>query len=155
MGRRETDAIGVLRGRIGPLQGFVEMDREAGRGSVSMRIDMSQVDTGMSFFDQRLRQDDLLGTATYPVAYYVSSKFDFDGPVLKAVRGEITWRGVNQGLTLQALHFSCRNDARLQREVCGGDFEAELKRSDFGIGFGLPFVANPVRLVVQVEGIRQ
>jgi polyisoprenoid-binding protein YceI len=43
----------------------------------------------------------------------------------------------------------------LQREVCGGDFEAEFERSAFGIVFGSPFVADRVRLVIQVEGIRQ
>ncbi|MBS0442054.1 MAG: polyisoprenoid-binding protein, partial [Proteobacteria bacterium] len=36
----------------------------------------------------------------------------------------------------------------------GGDFEAELRRSDFGMSFGLPLVADRVRLLVQVEAIR-
>jgi polyisoprenoid-binding protein YceI len=43
----------------------------------------------------------------------------------------------------------------LRREVCGGDFEAELLRSDFGSTFGLPFVGNKVRLLISVEGIRE
>lgn len=145
----------TLRARIGPLQGFVELDRAARRGSVSLQIDMNQVSTSMPFFDQRLRERDLLATKAYPVAYYVSSKFVFDGQQLKAVRGEITWHDVNQGLELRALRFGCYRDPQLQREVCGGDFEGHLKRSDFGIGFGLPFVANEVRLLVQVAGIRQ
>jgi polyisoprenoid-binding protein YceI len=38
--------------------------------------------------------------------------------------------------------------------VCGGDFEGELLRSDFGATFGLPLIANRVRLQVQVEGRR-
>ena len=41
------------------------------------------------------------------------------------------------------------------REVCGGDFEAEFKRSDFGITHSLPFVGDAVRLVVQIEGVRR
>jgi hypothetical protein len=31
----------------------------------------------------------------------------------------------------------------------------ELERSDFGATFALPFVADTVRLVVQVQGTRQ
>jgi len=34
-------------------------------------------------------------------------------------------------------------------------FEGELRRSDFGATFGLPFVADRVRLRVQVEGLRR
>jgi polyisoprenoid-binding protein YceI len=70
------------------------------------------------------------------------------------VTGEFTLRGVSQPLTLRALQFHCRTDATPPREVCGGDFEAELRRSDFGITHSLPFVADRVRLVIQVEAFR-
>ncbi|MBC7480501.1 MAG: polyisoprenoid-binding protein, partial [Rhizobacter sp.] len=42
-----------------------------------------------------------------------------------------------------------------RREVCGGDFEAQIDRSAFGITHSLPFVADKVRLLIQVEAIRQ
>ncbi len=145
----------TLRGRIGPLSGFVEIDRAAGTGSVSLRIDTASVSTGMPAFDARLRQADLLASDAYPVAYFVANRFQFDSGRLTAVKGEFTLRDVSQGLELRALRFGCHTHPLLQREVCGGDFEGELKRGDFGASFGMPFVANRVRLVVQVEGIRQ
>ena len=149
----------TLRGRFGPVAGFVEMDRTARTGSVSLQIDTASVNTGLSVFDARLRQADLLATEAYPVAYYVASQFTFDGASdgkgLSRVNGEFTWRGVSQGLELRAMRFGCHTHPVLQREVCGGDFEGELKRGDFDASFGMPFVANRVRLVVQVEGIRQ
>ena len=145
----------TLRGRFGPLSGFVEIDRDAGTGSVSLRIATGSVDTGMPAFDARLRQADLLASEAFPVAYFVSRRFLFEGPRLVTVSGELTLRDVSQGLELRALRFGCHTHPVLQREVCGGDFEGELKRGDFGASFGMPFVANRVRLVVQVEGIRQ
>jgi polyisoprenoid-binding protein YceI len=145
----------TLRGRIGPVDGFVELDRDAGKGSVSLQIHTGSVDTGMAFFDARLRQSDLLASEANPVAYFVASSFDFDAGWLRAVRGELTWRGVSQPLELRATRFGCHTHPTLQREVCGGDFEGDLKRGDFGASFGMPFVANRVHLVVQVEGIRQ
>jgi polyisoprenoid-binding protein YceI len=39
-------------------------------------------------------------------------------------------------------------------EVCGGDFEGEVSRSEYGATFGLPLVGDRVRLLVQVEGRR-
>lgn len=145
----------TLRGRFGGIDGHVELDRTAARGLVSLRIDTAGVDTGMPAFDARLRQGDLLSTGAHPQAYFVATNFSFDGPKLTAVRGELTLRGISQGLELRALRFGCHTHPLLRREVCGGDFEGELKRGDFGASFGMPFVANRVRLVVQVEGIRQ
>lgn len=146
----------TLRGRIGPVNGAVVLDPAAGRGEVSLAVPTASVSTGIGFFDARLREDDLLASTAYPNAYFVATRFEFDGPRVVSLRGEFTWRGVGQPLTLTALRYACRSDTSgpAPVEVCGGDFEGELLRSDFGATFGLPFVANRVRLVVQVEGRR-
>ena len=78
----------------------------------------------------------------------------FDGDRLAEVRGEFTLRGISRPLSLHATSFGCRIDADSKREICGGDFEAELLRSDFGITFGLPLVGDKVRLLIAVEGSR-
>jgi polyisoprenoid-binding protein YceI len=145
----------TLRGRFGQIDGYVELDRAVPSGWVSLRIPTAVVDTGMPAFDARLRQGDLLASEAYALASFVASRFSFDGPKVSALTGELTLRGVRQGLELRALRFGCHTHPQLQREVCGGDFEGELNRADFGASFGMPFVANRVRLRVQVEGIRQ
>jgi polyisoprenoid-binding protein YceI len=145
----------TLRGRFGGIRGHVELDREMQRGYVSLQLDTAAVDTGMPFFDARLRAPDLLASEAWPAAYFVASRFVFDGPAVTAVNGELTLHGQSQGLELRALRFGCYTHPQLQREVCGGDFEGELRRGDFGASFGMPFVANRVRLLVQVEGIRR
>jgi len=145
----------TLRGRFGAISGAVELDRTTGRGSVSVQIATRDVDTGMPSFDARLREPDLLAAESDPLAYFVATRLVFDGTALARVNGELTLRGISQGLELRALRFGCHTHPVLQREVCGGDFEGELKRGDFGASFGMPFAANRVRLVVQVEGIRR
>ena len=65
---------------------------------------------------------------------------------------ELTLRGVSAALVLQAERFDCRPGPP---EVCGGDFVGELDRSRFGADFGLPFIADRVRLRVQAEGRRR
>jgi polyisoprenoid-binding protein YceI len=144
----------TTRGRVGPIQAEVTLDRAAGRGEVNLRVPTASVSTGMRFFDARLREDDLLASTAYPEAFFVATQFRFDGDRLAEVRGEFTLRGTSRPLELRALRFACRTNTPDAREVCGGDFEGELLRSDFGATFGLPFVANRVRLLVQVEGRR-
>ena len=144
----------TLRGRIGPVTGDVTIDRVAKTGDVRLRIPVTTVDTGFRVLDARLKQPDLLATAEYPEAYFVATRFQFDAAGgVKEVRGEFTLRGVGEPLSLYAHSFACRHDEMLKRDVCGGDFEADLKRSRFGATLGEPFVSDDVHLLIQVEGI--
>jgi polyisoprenoid-binding protein YceI len=148
----------TIRGRFGPARGSVTLDREARSGEVSIELPMASVSTGVAPFDAHLRRADLLAVEPHPLAWFVARRLRYgaDGePALAAVEGELTLLGQSRGLALTATRFGCYPHPRLQREVCGGDFEGELKRSDFGIDYGLPFVADRVRIRVQVEGIRE
>jgi polyisoprenoid-binding protein YceI len=147
------------RGRFDAISGNVTLDREAHTGSASISIATGAISTGLRIFDGVLRGPLLLATEEHPSAYFVASRFVFDGDRLVSVTGEFTLRGTSQPLTLKAMRFSCRTDAATDtapaREVCGGDFEAGFNRSDFGITHSLPFVGDAVRLVVQIEGVRR
>ena len=144
----------TLRGRIGPVQGEVTLDRAAGSGEVGLTIPMASVDTGLKPLDTVLRRRDLLGTADFPEAYFVSRNFRFEAGEPAELRGELTFRGVSAPFALKALHFACRQPPEVPRETCGGDFEATLMRSEFGAGGYIPLVADRVRLRIQVEGER-
>lgn len=144
-----TSTIGV---RFGPVAGTVELDRGAGRGRVGVAIDMKTAATGWPVFDRRLREPDLLATEAHPQAWFVAERFVFEGPRLVELRGELTLRGTSAPLALRAERFRCRPGPP---EVCGGDFVGELDRSRFGADFGLPWVADRVRLRIQAEGRRR
>ena len=59
-------------------------------------------------------------------------------------------------VTLSASNFNCYDNPMLKREVCGGDFETTLKRSDWGVSYGLTYgIPDNVRLLVQVEAVKQ
>jgi polyisoprenoid-binding protein YceI len=143
------------RGRFDAApQGSIGIDREARRGEVSLTLDTASVSSGMPALDTMIRGQGFLASAANPSAWFVATRFTFAGEAVAEVRGEFTLRGISQPLSLHAKRFACRTDAQLQREVCGGDFEAELLRSDYGSTFGIPFVGDRVRLLISVEGIR-
>ena len=144
----------TTRGRFGQVQAHIALDRAAGRGELSVVVGTADVDSGVGPLDGMLRGGSFLAADAYPQAYFVASTLVFDADRLKEARGEFTLRGISRPLTLHALNFACRQDAAAGREICGGDFEAEFRRSDYGITFGLPFVADTVRLVIQVEAVR-
>jgi polyisoprenoid-binding protein YceI len=146
----------MIRGRLGPLNGEVEIDRSARRGRVQVEIDTSLASTGVSALDARMREPDLLSVQAHPKAYWVAERIEIDDAGrVKSLRGEFTLRGVSLPLTLTAVRFNCYTSPLLRREVCGGDFEGQFSRGAVGITHSLPFVSDTVRLLVQVEAIRQ
>jgi polyisoprenoid-binding protein YceI len=145
----------TLRGRFGRVDGQVRLDPQAGTGYVGLTLPTAAVDTGMKALDKRLCERDLLGCADDPQAFFVAERFRFEGEAVRELRGELTVRGRSQPLTLKAVRYGCHRHPMLQREVCGGDFEGELLRSDFGAAFGVAFVSDRVKLKVQVEGLRE
>jgi polyisoprenoid-binding protein YceI len=144
----------TARGRFDAVAGSIVLDRAARSGEVSIEVDTGSVSTGLAPFDSVLKRADMLATQAFPKAWFVSQRVVFEGERLASVSGEFTLRGTSRPLTLRALTFGCRPHATLQREVCGGDFEAELLQSDFGLTYALPFVSDRVRLLIQVEAMR-
>jgi polyisoprenoid-binding protein YceI len=147
-------ATSTIRGRLGPVNGEVEVDRSARVGRVQVRIPTASVSLGFPAFDSRVRAADLLATEQFKLAYFVAEKFALDGAGPRSVSGELTLRDTSRPVELRALRFNCYTNPLFRREVCGGDFEARLLRSEFGMTFGLPFVGDRVRLLIQVEAVR-
>jgi polyisoprenoid-binding protein YceI len=146
----------TMRGRFGPVQGELRYDPRSGRGSLGLVIDTTTQSTGLAIFDARIRRDDLLDTAAFPQAFFSVGSFRLQpgNPGPQELRGEFTLKGQSAPLALRTIRFACRSASTAGPEVCGGDFEARFERSAFGISFGLPFVADTVRLLVQVEARR-
>ena len=145
----------TIRGRFDKANGRVEFEPKAQRLDVTIRIDTASVNSGVAPLDTLLRGSAMLDVAASPQATFTSRSARFEGEVPKEVRGQLSLRGTTQPVTLRNLRWKCGLNLLFRREVCGGDFEAQIDRSAFGITHSLPFVADPVRLLVQVEAIKQ
>ena len=146
----------TLRGRWDKKEGTVTLDKAAKTGKVEFTIDMASITTGTLPFDGHLKSKDFFAVEEFPTAKFVGDKFTFNGDKVASVTGELTLRGITQPVTLTANGFGCYENPRLKREVCGGDFETTIMRSQWGINYALPAVTpDAIRLLVQVEAIKQ
>lgn len=143
------------RGRFAQIEGHIAIDRDSGDGEVSISIATASVSSGVAALDGMLRSQHFLASEDHPTAYFVARRLRFDAAELQELHGEFTLRGVSRPITLRARRFACRIGPGDAREVCGGDFEAEIQRSDFGSTYALPFVGDKVRLLVSIEGLHQ
>ncbi len=148
--------LSTNRGRWDKKEGTVQFDAATKTGKVNLTIDMASINTGTEGFDKHLRSADFFDVEKNPTATYTSDKFVFQGDKLVEVVGNLTLMGKTHPVTLKANRFGCTDNPMIKREVCGGDFEATLDRSLFGVSYGIPRgVAKDVRLIVQVEAIKE
>jgi polyisoprenoid-binding protein YceI len=143
------------RGRFETLKGSVSFDPATRKIGVGITVDTASLTTGSPTFDAVLHGEQLLDVAQFPQAYFTANRAEWEGEVPRELIGEITLKGVSQGLRLRAVRWKCGLNLLFRREVCGGDFEGRLLRSDFGMTLALPLVANEVLLKVQVEAVKQ
>ncbi len=142
------------RGRFQVKDGSIVLDRAAKTGKADVAIDIASVSIASSSLENFLKGERAFNTAQNPTARFVGDAFTFDGAKVASVAGTLTILGKSQPVTLKATRFNCYENGQLKREVCGGDFEATIQRSQFGLGFAPTAVPDDVHLLIQVEGIR-
>jgi polyisoprenoid-binding protein YceI len=144
------------RGRFDKKEGTVEFDRAAKTGKVQIVVDTTSINTGYAAFNKHLQSNELFDAAKYPTMTFAADKFVFNGDKVSEVIGTLTLLGKTNPLTLKATNFNCYENPMLKREVCGGDFEGTLDRTQYGMNYGLDWgFPKNVHLVVQVEAIKQ
>jgi len=143
----------VMRGRFDKTTGTITLDRSAKKGTADISIDTTSVDTGHAKRDQHLRGPDFFNTEKFPAMTFKSSDFTFDGDKVSAINGQLTLLGVTKPVTLQVRSFKCGPHPFTKKEACGADAITTIKRSDFGMGYGLPGVGDEIKIAIEIEGL--
>jgi polyisoprenoid-binding protein YceI len=147
--------VSTLRGRFDKKSGMITLDKAGKSGKADITIDMGSISTGTAPFDGHLKSADFFAAEKFPEAKFSGTQFKFDGDKLSEVVGTLTMRGITQPATLKATGFGCYDHPMLKREVCGGDFETTITRSQFDMKYGLPGIPDNIRLLIQVEAVKQ
>ncbi len=146
----------IIRARWDKKEGTIQFDRAGKTGRAEITIDMASINSGVLPFDGHLKSKDFFNVAENPTAKFVGERFVFEGDKVARVEGTLTMMGKTNPVVLTAKQFNCYNSPMLKREVCGGDFEATIQRSQWGVNYGAPMVApDAIRLLIQVEAVKQ
>ena len=143
------------RGRFQAKEGTVQVD-PGKSGKVEVSFDPTGVASGVAALDKHLQSKDFFNTAQFTSVKFSADKFSFNDKKVTEVSGTLTMLGKTNPVTLKAVNFNCYQNPMLKREVCGGDFETTIQRSQWGLSYGISMgVPDAVHLLVQVEAVRQ
>ena len=146
--------ISRFMGRFNDMSGDLVVDTpEKSRIRVDIKVD--SVDTKSEGLDKHLKSPDFFNAVQFPTLSFVSSAVTLNGSGEGTVAGNLTLHGVTKPVTFKLKEIGAgpgpRGDARV-----GYTASATIKRSDFGIAYGIPKAAtDDVDLRINIEAIKQ
>lgn len=148
-------------GIFGDVAGTLEIDpANPSAAKVDVTIPVANVTTASkALTDHLLRagkdggKPDFFGPAPAP-ARFVSTSVKADG--MKAmITGDLTLNGVTRPVTFEAEFTGAGNNPYNNKATIGFEAETEIKRSDFGVNYAIPFVSDEVELDISVAFEKQ
>jgi len=146
--------LSTLRGQFGRAQGTIVLDADSRAGSIDFAIEASSVDTGWSVRDNFIRSENMFDAVRFPTVHFRSTQLTFDDTGLAGASGELTLRNVTRPVAVKVERLECGPEWGSGRQGCGVAVVSSIKRSDFGMTFGLPFVADNIDLSFHLTAFR-
>jgi polyisoprenoid-binding protein YceI len=161
-----VDHIGFSRytARFRHFDAQLEFDPEdLARSSVTATVDAASIETdypdpAQLDFNAMLRGEQWLDTAQYPQMTFRSKTIAVTAPNSMRIDGELTLRGVTRPVVLEATYNGGYEGHPLDpRARIGFSAHGTLRRSEFGMGYGVPApgtrmgVGDEVEIIIEAE----
>ncbi|MFO1351581.1 MAG: YceI family protein [Gammaproteobacteria bacterium] len=128
------------------------------KGKVELSIKTDSVDTDHDKRNEHLRSPDFFNAAEFPEMKFVSTKIEKTGEKTGKVTGDFTLLGVTKPVTLDfTLNQIAPHPLPQYNKILTAGFSVrgKIKRSDFGMKYAVPAVADDIDLIIEMEGAKQ
>ena len=149
--------LGTTHGKFTKFDGKIDIDREhPENSSVTARIDVSSIDTGIMKRDNHLRSPEFFAVEKYPEITFKSRSVKQTGPQAGDILGDLTMRGVTKPTTLHVKLLTSPNETKQTRWAVTTD---PLKRRDFNLMFAqgaesVSGISQTVSINIEIEATR-
>ena len=148
--------MSLQRGFFTNTTGTIVLDRAEHKGRIDVVIGTGSLVTGSRVMTDVLKREDFFNAENFPVMRFVSRDVVFEGDVPVAANGELTLLDVARPVVLRITDFTCGAQLYTRRPMCAAEATATIRRSEFGMTYGIPRVAgDDVRIVIPVEAMQE
>ncbi len=155
--RAKHNGVTYNYGRFNEFTGMIAMgSMDAGGHAegymVEFEVKAASVDTGNEKRDQHLRSSDFFSAKQFPVITFKSTKVkakEGKEDVLE-VTGDLELHGVKKSITVD-VEITGRATGRDGESLIGFESIFTIKRSEFGMTYGIGAVSDEIRLIVSIE----
>ncbi len=139
-------------GKFSEIEGSLILnEKNPTKSSINVVIKTNNLTTGYDKFDNHLKSDDFFNVEKYPTATFVSKKVTITGKNTAKVLGDLTLMGVTKPIVLNVKLNKLAIHPFLQKKTAGFTATANVKRSDFGINYGIPSIGDVIKILIESE----
>lgn len=138
--------ITPLTGAIAASGGTLDIDPskpESAKVNVTFKI--ADVTTTAPAFTKHLLSADFFEVDKHPTASFTSTAVEASGNKAK-ITGNLTIKNITRPVTLDAEFFGAGTNPMSKKLEAGFTATAQISRSEFGLGYGVPIVSDQVEL---------
>ncbi|EIE98620.1 YceI family protein [Saccharomonospora glauca] len=139
-----------LRGRFTDVSGEIVTAENITDSSVTATMRAASIDTTNQQRDDHVRGADFLDVENHPTLSFRSTGIRVDGEDY-LIDGELTVRGVTKPVTLTAELGGFGPGLTEGSKVIGVAARTEIKRSDFGVGAGIPSAVVSDKVIIELD----
>lgn len=139
-------------GRFDDVDATLMLDEATPEKSlVDVTIRPASINTQSAELNTHLQKAEWFNTEKFPEIRFVSKSVVKTGANTADVTGDLTLLGVTKSVTLKAKLNKADYFQMADAWIAGFNAETTLKRSDFGMKEGIPFVGDEVRILISME----
>lgn len=155
--RAKHNGVTYNYGRFNEFTGMIAMgSMDAGGHAkgymVEFEVKAASVDTGNEKRDQHLRSSDFFSAKQFPVITFKSTEVKAKKGVedVLEITGDLELHGVKKSITVD-VEITGRATGRDGESLIGFESIFTIKRSEFGMTYGMGGISDDIRLIVSIE----
>lgn len=138
----------TYRGTFGDVTGSMTIDPKAPQKTkVSIEVPIKGLVTTVPKLTEHLLNADFFDAAKHPTAKFETTSVRPNGKTAR-ISGNLTIKGVTKPVVLDAVFVGA--GTMMGKRTVGFDATTTIKRSDFGVSYGIPMVPDAVPLEISV-----
>ncbi len=140
-------------GKFMNIDGALVLDEEKPENSsLNVTIPVAKQESGVPKLDEHMNGPDFFDAAKFPTATFKSTAVEVAADKKTAkVTGDLTLKGVTKPVTLDVTLVGSGEHPMTKARTHGFDATTTIKRSDFGVSYGVPMVSDEVKLTIVSE----
>jgi polyisoprenoid-binding protein YceI len=143
-------------GMFSDTKGTFVFDQESPeKSSLDVTVNANSIVTIVPKLTEHLKGVDFFNTEKFPEMKFVSTAIRKTGKKTGVVEGNLTMLGTTKPVKLKVTFNKAEKNAMTQKRMVGFSAETSIKRSDFGMSYGMPMVGDEVKLLIEAEGIHE
>lgn len=145
----------ISEGEFLDFDGGITFDRDTpANSSVEVTIDTNSLDMDDEKWNEHMKSPDFFNAEQFPTMTFKSTGIEVTGDDTANITGDLTILGVTKPVVLATKLNKVGKHPFGDKYAAGFSATAHIKRSDFGMNYGLPNVGDDVDIRIEIEAIR-